>query len=128
MYRKLKNFVFNIIQPAGEGNIASKVFDIVILTLIVISVVSVFILTFNLPDDCVKLLQRIEILLAFRVAHGVFRPQPELPQDCPLCFLPLLVAHAQEITVNLRLRLDAPPDNRRCKGLRTASCKPAARV
>ena len=60
MYSKLKETVFDVIQPASTGKIASRIFDSVILFLILISVVSVFITTFDLPLRYQLLLQKIE--------------------------------------------------------------------
>ena len=60
MYRKLKQIVFEVIQPASSGNIASKIFDSIILFLILLSVSSVFLATFDLSPYCQLWLQRIE--------------------------------------------------------------------
>ena len=60
MYRKLKQTVFEVIQPAESGRIASKIFDLIILAFILLSVISVFITTFDLPREYQKSLQQIE--------------------------------------------------------------------
>ena len=39
-WEQLKQHIFEVIQPAEKGRIASKVFDLVIMALIVFSVVS----------------------------------------------------------------------------------------
>lgn len=71
MYRKLKQFVFEVIQPAASGNITSKIFDMIILFFILLSVSSVFITTFDLPDDVEMILQRIEVyaVIVFTVEY-----------------------------------------------------------
>ena len=61
MYRKFKQFIFEVIQPAASGNFASKIFDMIILFFILLSVCSVFLSTFDLPDDVEMILQRIEV-------------------------------------------------------------------
>jgi len=62
MYRKFKQIVFEVIQPAAAGRIASKIFDLVILFFILLSVSSVFIATFELSADYLDWLRRIEIV------------------------------------------------------------------
>jgi len=60
MYRKFKQIIFEVIQPAENGRIASKIFDLTILGFILLSVISVFITTFDLPREYQKSLQQIE--------------------------------------------------------------------
>ena len=60
MYKTLKNAVFNVIQPAEKGNVASRIFDIFIIVLILISVLSVFIMTFQLPPRVSGFLNEVE--------------------------------------------------------------------
>ena len=62
MYHKLKQIVFEVIQPAENGRIASRIFDFVIMFFILLSVSSVFITTFDLPQEFQNILQRIEII------------------------------------------------------------------
>ena len=62
MYRKFKQFIFEVIQPAENGRIASRIFDLVIMTFILLSVSSVFITTFDLPQKFQNILQRIELI------------------------------------------------------------------
>ena len=62
MYCKLKQIVFEVIQPAAAGKVASKIFDLVILFFILLSVSSVFIATFELSADYLDWLRRIEIV------------------------------------------------------------------
>ena len=71
MYRKFKQFIFEVIQPAASGNLASKIFDMVILLFILLSVCSVFISTFDLPNDVEMILQRIEVcvVIVFTVEY-----------------------------------------------------------
>lgn len=60
MYRKFKGLIFGIIQPAEKGNTASRVFDLAIMSLIFLSIASVFIMTFELPRTVRKVLFMIE--------------------------------------------------------------------
>jgi len=62
MYRKFKQVIFEVIQPAENGRIASKIFDLIILGFILLSVISVFITTFDLPQEYQKSLQQIELI------------------------------------------------------------------
>lgn len=59
---KVKKKVFNIIQSPEDGNILSKIFDIVIITLIIINVASVIAETFELPLIMSKILNYVEIV------------------------------------------------------------------
>ena len=60
MYETLKRAVFNVIQPAEKGCIASRIFDVFIIVLILISILSVFIMTFQLPPRVGVLLNEVE--------------------------------------------------------------------
>ena len=64
-YRKIKQTVFEVIQPAESGRIASKIFDLIILLFILLSVSSVFITTFDLPKKMQSVLLRIELISVF---------------------------------------------------------------
>ena len=86
IYRRIKRAIFTIIQPAEHGNIASKVFDIGIMVLILASIASVFIMTFELPQTANRFLNQfekwaiivfsVEYLLRIWTAELLF---PELP-------------------------------------------------
>ena len=71
MYRKFKQIVFEVIQPAENGRIASKIFDLTILSMILLSVASVFISTFDLPREYQNSLQQVEhiSLIVFSVEY-----------------------------------------------------------
>ena len=71
MYRKFKQMVFEVIQPAEDGRIASKIFDLTILAMILLSVASVFISTFDLPREYQNSLQQVEhiSLIVFSVEY-----------------------------------------------------------
>ena len=56
----LKRRIFDIIQPDSAGLLASKVFDLVITTLILLSVVIVFAVTFELPQGVTDALILVE--------------------------------------------------------------------
>ena len=59
-YRKIKKTIFDIIQPAKRGNLASKLFDVFIMLLVFASIASVFILTFDVSARVIKYLYYIE--------------------------------------------------------------------
>ena len=59
-WNQLKQHIFEVIQPAEHGQIASKVFDLTIMVLIVFSVVSVFVATFDIPPELARSLDRAE--------------------------------------------------------------------
>ena len=56
----LKRTIFDIIQPDRDGLFASKVFDLVITVLILVSVVIVFAVTFELPQGVMDALILVE--------------------------------------------------------------------
>ena len=68
---KIKAKVFEIIQPAEKGGIASRIFDAVIMILIFISIASVFIATFAISRDFRWFLFRVEkwTVLIFTVEY-----------------------------------------------------------
>lgn len=61
MFKKIKAKIFDIIQPAGEGNVASRIFDLFIMTLIFLSIVSVFAATFSPPRAVRRALWYFEV-------------------------------------------------------------------
>lgn len=60
MYRKLKEKVFEVIQPAEDGKLASRIFDCIIMFLIAVSIFSIFAITFDLSENMTRHLRRIE--------------------------------------------------------------------
>lgn len=62
MYKRIKNRVFEIIQTATDGNIASRVFDISIIVLIIINVITVIAETFSLPEIVSTIFYYIEFV------------------------------------------------------------------
>ena len=60
----LRERVFLILQPAGEGNLASRAFDLFITLLVLLSVVSVFAVTFDLPHPWPVRLQGLETFVS----------------------------------------------------------------
>ena len=66
LYQRIKCGVFEVIQPSagatGRRRVVSSVFDSTIMVLIVFSVLSVFICTFNIPDWLFRILIRIELI------------------------------------------------------------------
>ena len=71
IYRKMKKTIFDIIQPAEQGDIYSKLFDVFIMTLIFASIASVFIMTFDVSPRVIKFLNRFEwwALIVFSVEY-----------------------------------------------------------
>ena len=61
MLKKLKNKVFEIIQPAAEGKLASRIFDLLIMALIFLSIAGVFLATFQLPRTVRRYLWYFEV-------------------------------------------------------------------
>ena len=86
IYQRLKKATFEVIQPAENGNLASRIFDIGIMALIFASIASVFIMTFDIPpvmNDILNQFEKwaiivfsIEYLLRIWTAERLF---PELP-------------------------------------------------
>jgi voltage-gated potassium channel len=66
LYQRTKRNIFEVIQPSanasGHERVASRIFDGMILTLIVLSVLSVFICTFRIPDWLLRILFRVEFV------------------------------------------------------------------
>ena len=62
MYRKIKRRVFEIIEKAEGSDTASRVFDVFIMLLIVLNVLSVFLETFRISDNARAALYKIELL------------------------------------------------------------------
>ena len=60
MYHKIKAKIFEVIQPAENGKLASRIFDCFIMLLISISIISIFVITFDIPGRVVVLLERFE--------------------------------------------------------------------
>ncbi|MBQ9207227.1 MAG: ion transporter [Treponema sp.] len=60
MYNKIKRRVFEIIEKAEKGDIASMIFDFFIMILICLNSLSVFIETFPISDKTEELLYKIE--------------------------------------------------------------------
>ena len=47
--KKLKSLIYNLIRDDDENNLASNIFDGVIITLIIINVITIIADTFNFP-------------------------------------------------------------------------------
>ena len=60
----IRSKIFEIIQPAKDGNLASKIFDVVISTLVLLSVAAVFAGTFELSQGCTRVLRQFEIFVS----------------------------------------------------------------
>lgn len=56
----MRKRIFEIIQPDRGNSLASRIFDWSITMLILASVVIVFAVTFDLPDDVLRVLMRVE--------------------------------------------------------------------
>ena len=76
-YRCFKRIVFEVIQPSAatsvRSRIASRIFDDVIMILIVFSIISVFLCTFSIPDWLFRILIRIEFvsIIIFTVEYSL---------------------------------------------------------
>ena len=76
-YKSIKRIVFEVIQPfaatSASRRIASRIFDDVIMLLIVFSIVSVFLCTFKIPDWLFRILIRIEFvsIIIFTVEYAL---------------------------------------------------------
>lgn len=62
MYRKIKRRVFEIIEKAEKGDVLSRIFDIFILALIIVNVLSVFLETFNISESVRAALYKVEVV------------------------------------------------------------------
>lgn len=71
LYRKIKKTIFDIIQPAERGNLASRLFDVFIMLLIFASIASVFIMTFDVSPEVIRFLERFEwgVLVTFSIEY-----------------------------------------------------------
>lgn len=56
--------IFEIVQPAKDENLASKIFDVVISALVLLSVAAVFAGTFELSQGCTRVLRQFEIFVS----------------------------------------------------------------
>ena len=76
-YQRVKHIVFEVIQPSTDKSVndrvASKIFDSMIMMLIVFSVVSVFLCTFNIPDWLFRILIRVEFIsiIVFTIEYAL---------------------------------------------------------
>ena len=61
---RVKKAIFKIIQPAENGNVGSRLFDLFITALVLLSVVCVFAATFDLPDGLVRHLSVLEAVIS----------------------------------------------------------------
>lgn len=61
MYKKIKSAVFHLIEPS-KGNLASKAFDIFIITLITLNLITIIAETFDLPDGVRNAITTFEIV------------------------------------------------------------------
>lgn len=60
--KSIKNKIFKIIQPADNSSILSKMFDLVIVTLILINTVTIIAATFSLSALKIRIFLIIEIV------------------------------------------------------------------
>ena len=61
MYKKIKTAVFHVIETSKE-NLASRVFDIFIITLIILNLITIIVETFDLPDNVRNVITTFEIV------------------------------------------------------------------
>lgn len=60
--QSIKNKIFKIIQPADDSNIPSKIFDLIIIILILINTVTIIASTFSLPSSITNIFSIIEFI------------------------------------------------------------------
>ena len=60
-YEKIKRRVYEILDKARPGDAASRIFDISIMSIIIISILTVFIETFSIPSQVQKCFDNFEI-------------------------------------------------------------------
>ena len=61
MYRCIKKKIFRVIQPAtAAGDTASRIFDLVITALVFVSILSIFVMTFDLSEETTRILNWVE--------------------------------------------------------------------
>lgn len=60
MCRKIKNRIFEIIQISKDNDLASTVFDIALISLIIINIIMVIVETFNIPDNVQNIIKMVE--------------------------------------------------------------------
>ena len=61
-YQKIKRRIYEILDKARPGDIVSRLFDLSIMTLIVINILAIFIETFAIPHSLNLFLENFEIL------------------------------------------------------------------
>ena len=61
MYRHIKQSVFRVIQPAQGYDLPSKIFDCAIMFLIALSIIGIFLVTFDLPPRISKCVEILEV-------------------------------------------------------------------
>ena len=69
----IRRRIFEIIQPDHGNSVASRVFDLTITALILMSAVRVFAVTFDLPPSVLPVLKWLE-RTASGISVGHFRP------------------------------------------------------
>lgn len=62
MYKKIKKRTFEIIQAGKDGDIPSKIFDIFIVALIILNVITIIIETFTITNTERYIIQQIEMV------------------------------------------------------------------
>ena len=60
LYARIKKVVYNTIHPDTSNSVAAKIFDVIILALIIASVAIVFAVTFDLPQDMLEMCRTTE--------------------------------------------------------------------
>ncbi len=91
MYKRIKAKVFEIIQPAENGKIASRIFDYCIMFLIAICILSIFAVTFDLPAKVARLLKLIDkisvIVFTIEYLLRIWTSDLLYPEENRLCAL-----------------------------------------
>ena len=97
----MKRRIFDIIQPDSSGLLASKVFDLVITALILVSVVIVFAVTFDLPpgvmdalvfvENVASVVFTVEYLLRIWTANYLYPERSWLAARCGYMTSPMAI-------------------------------------
>ncbi len=61
-YKKIKKRIFEVIESANGGDAISKLFDIVIISLIILNVIMVIAETFDIPQNLIIAMNYIEVI------------------------------------------------------------------
>ncbi len=72
-YSRFKSWIYEMIQPDASNSVKTALFDFIVMSLIVTSVVIVFVVTFDLPPRTLEMLKAVEdgIVVVFTVEYAL---------------------------------------------------------